>query len=129
MIRDRVGSQIWPFWRAFFGALWTFSLGRRFLQDAKERSIAIELPTTKLGVVYIFVGTLYRLPGPYWLISLLAFIAIVPFEIAARRLNGGGELSEPTSGAYSGWVVAWLVVGTIFLILGIVGSFMPESAT
>ena len=129
VIRDREGSQIWPFWRGVFGVFWTFSLGKKLLIDAKERSIAIELPATKLGIVYFVVNSLYRLPGQYWLLSLLAFIAILPFETAARRLNGNGGLSEPTSGTYSGWIIAWLIFGSLFLLLAIVGSFIPESAT
>jgi len=89
MIRQREQLPISPFWRAFFAPLWTFSLGMRFKAHAKERNISIELPVAAIGILYLLLSALWRIPQPYWLISLFSFIPIVPFDRAARRLNGG----------------------------------------
>jgi hypothetical protein len=126
VIRDRDRLRISPLWRAFFGALWTFSLGSRFNEDATERNIGIRLPVMTLGVLYLLLQLLGRAPPPYSLLAFLSFMPLVPFDRAARRLNGNGTLSEPTHGRFSGWNVAGLVVGTALVILVVIGSVMPE---
>lgn len=130
VIRDRDASQlpISPFWRAFFAPVWTFSMGSRLKEEAKDRNISLTLPVIALGVIYLVLNVLWRLPDPYSLVSLLAFVPLLPFEFAARRLNGGGQLADPTFGRFSGWNIAWLVIGSVLLVLGIVGAFTPEVA-
>jgi hypothetical protein len=127
VIRTRDRLRISPFWRAFFGVLWTFSLGRQFNEDATERNIGIRLPAVALGVLYLLLQLLGRAPQPYSLLTFLSFMPLVPFDRAARRLNGNGSLSEPTYGRFSAWNVAGLVVGTALVILIAIGSFIPES--
>ena len=130
IIKDRDESQISPFWRAFFAPLWTFSMGSRFRDEAKDQSISLTLPVIALGVIYLLLNALWRLPDPYWLVSLLTFIPLLPFEFAARRLNGGGQLAAPTFGRFSGWNIAWLIVGSVLLLLVllIVGMSIREGA-
>jgi hypothetical protein len=128
IIRDRDQSQISPFWRAFFAPFWTFSMGSRFTEEAKGQNISLGLPVIALGVIYLLLNALWRLPDPYGLVTLLAFIPLLPFDFAARRLNGGGQLAEPDFARFSGWNIAWLIVGSLLLVLGIIGAFIPEDA-
>jgi len=53
---------------------------------------------------------------------------LLPFDRAARRLNGNGELAAPTHGRYSGWNIAWLIFGSLLLVLAVIASFLPESS-
>jgi hypothetical protein len=128
IIRDHQQSQISPFWRAFFAPFWTFSMGTHFTREAKVQNMSLTLPVVALGVLYLLLTALWRLPDPYWLVSLLGFIPLLPFESAARRLNGNGQLAEPTYGRYSGWNIAWLVVGSLILLLAVIGTFLPDDA-
>ncbi len=127
IIRDDEHSQISPFWRAFFAPLWTFSMGKRFTGQAKARNMSLSLPVVTLGVLYLLLSALWRLPDPYALVSLLTFIPLLPFDRAARRLNGNGQLAEPTHGRYSRWNIAWLIFGSLLLVLAVIGAFLPES--
>ena len=127
-IRWREKSHISPFWRAFFGVLWTFSLGNRFRDDAKAQNISVTLPVVALGILYLILSLTSSLPDPYWLLSLLSFLPLLPFDYAARRLTGNGQLVEPTAGRYSGWNIAWLAIGSLFLVLIFAGTFLAEGA-
>jgi hypothetical protein len=122
-IRERDHLDISPFWRAIFAPLWTVSLGRRFKADALERHIVIRLPVVTLGILYLLLALLWCLPGPYWLMWFLSFILLVPFDRAARRLNGSGSLAKPIAGPFSVWYVAVLVVG-IALLISLIGRFL-----
>jgi len=122
IIRDCGHDAISPFWRAFFAPLWTFSMGSRLKQEGFERNVPLTLPAPALGVIYLLLNMAWRLPGAFWFVSLLTFVPILPFEFAARRLNGGGLLSVPTFGRFSGWNIAWLAIGSILLGLVVVGQ-------
>jgi len=115
IIRERDRLDISPFWRAVFAPLWSFSLGERFAKQASANDVVISLPVVPLGIMYLVVSALWRLPEPYWLLSLLSFVPIMPFDFAARGLNGNGQLAEPLYGRYSGWNIAWLILGTLLL--------------
>jgi hypothetical protein len=125
VIREREQSQISPFWRAFFNPIWTFSMGARFAGDARARNISLALPAVALGILYLLLHALWRLPDPYWLVTLLAFVPLLPFDFAARRLNGNGELSAPTFARFSVWNITWIVVGSLLLALTLLGTFLP----
>jgi hypothetical protein len=101
IIRDREQSQISPFWRACFAPIWTFSMGSRLTKEAKDQNIPLGLPVVALGVIYLLLNALWRLPDPYWLVTTLTFIPLLLFDFAARRLNGGGQLAEPAFARFS----------------------------
>lgn len=122
VIKPRYQAKISPFWRAFFAPLWAFSMGSRFKEEAKTRNIPLRFPVTALGVSYLLLNMTWRLPGAYWCISLFTFLPILPFEFAARRLDGGGPLAAPTFGRFSGWNIAWLAIGSLLLGLMAVGQ-------
>lgn len=128
VIRDRSRDAISPFWRALFGPLWIFSLGSRLKQEGQERNVPLALPVSALGVIYLLLNMAWRLPGAFWFVSLLTFVPILPFEFAARRLNGAGPLSVPTFGRFSGWNIAWLAVGSVLWGLVVLGQ-VAESPT
>jgi hypothetical protein len=126
IVRHRGRSGISPFWRAFFGPLWTFSMGWHFAEEARARNIRLKLPVVASGVMYLVLNTLLALPNAYSVLSLLSFMPLLPFDFAARRLDGGGELAAPSCGRFSGWNVTWLVVGSLLLVLAVVATFILE---
>jgi hypothetical protein len=128
IIRDHEQSEISPFWRAFFAPVWTFSMGKHFTEQAKRRNLLLTLPVSALGVAYMLMNVIWRLPDPYALGAFLSFMPLLPFDRAARRLNGNGELAAPTHGRYSGWNIAWLIFGSLLFVLAVIASFLPESS-
>ena len=127
VIRDHEQSRISPFWRTFFAPLWTFAMGRHFTAEANAQHVSLTLSVVPLGVLYLVLSALWAVPDPYALISLFAFVPLLPFDRAARLLDGNGQLAEPTHGRYSRLNIAWLIVGSLLLVLVIIGSFMSES--
>ena len=126
IIRNQGRRQISPIARAFFAPIWTFSMGKCFKDQAQAENVSLSLPVALLGIAYLVVQALWVLPDPYWLVSFFAFAVVLPFDFAARRLNGKGELAPPTHGRFSGWNIAWLIVGSLLLVLAVIGAFIPE---
>jgi hypothetical protein len=129
IVREVEQVDISPFWRAFFAPFWTFSLGDRFAAHANVAAAPIVLPMPWLGVAYLLLSLSVNLPDPWWLFSMLSFVPILPFDAAARRLNGKGRLAEPTHGVFSTLNIIWLGIGAILLILVLIGAFLPPEAS
>jgi hypothetical protein len=128
VIRRNTNATLSPFWRAFFSPLWSYSMGTRLAEHGRLLNVPISTSFASLAAAYFVMQALWRLPDPYWLISLLSFVPLIPFDSAARRLNGDGQLAIPTHGRYSGWNIALLVIGFLFLALVVIGLSLPDAA-
>lgn len=118
-ISARSREGISPFWRAFFSPIWSFSLFERIKVDASTRGVPVYWSPGLLGLVYLIMGVLYRLPDPYWLLSLLSFLPLVPAVravIAIHERSTGGATRDRNS--YFGAAnVIGIIVGIGFLLL------------
>lgn len=127
-IRDNGQPSISPFWRAFFAPLWLFSMGSHMKKHADSLGITLALPVVVLGIAFFVLQALWRLPDPYWMFSMLTFVPLLPFDFAARRLNGKGALAPPTHGSFSGWNFLGLVVGGLLVVLVLIGLSLPAES-
>lgn len=108
-IRDRNGESLSPFWRAFFAPLWSFSLFRRVHEHAEERGQHEPWHADMLGIAFLLLSVSWRLPEPWWLISLFAFVAVVPVLKTTQKINArtgspsgnGLELLSTETGQHS----------------------------
>jgi hypothetical protein len=83
-IRDRDGSDIWPFWRMVFSPIWCFPLCRDV--DAHGGTISTG---TAVGVTagYFLISATARLPDPWWLLGLLSFVPLLVVVAQINALN------------------------------------------
>lgn len=111
------GSAIWPWARALFAPIWYYPLLKR---------LNVRGPIG-LTVAFWFLGALYRLPGPYWLLAFLSFLPLLPALRAANELNRGSEALTP-SFAWRKRSVAILVLGLVAVPLAVIGDVGPPGA-
>jgi len=81
------GDRVSPFWRAFFAPFWAVSLFNRVHDAATAAGVRICWRAGPLGILYLILSMTWRLPDPWWLISLASFIPIIPVQLAAQRIN------------------------------------------
>lgn len=115
--RDIEDADVWPWARALFGPLWYFSLARRL-----DLGLA-----PLLGLSYLVVTATWRLPDPWWLISMLSVVFLLPAVSAINRRNGAGAAQAP----YYGWrkrSAAVATLGLVMLPLAALGTFGPSTA-
>jgi hypothetical protein len=117
-----------PFWRAFFAPLWNFRLFGIIRDMAASKNVAVSWSAGVLGTLYLVLSLLWRLPAPWWWISLASLLALVPVQQTAQRINrlyvAEGERLE--NDTYSKTNIVTIVLGSLFLILAVVGTFIPE---
>jgi hypothetical protein len=85
-VRDRDSVRIRPFWRAVFGPLWLHALIGDINQARGEGGIP-KGQAIGLFVGYIVISGLWRLPDPYWLVSCLSFLPLLPVLWQIAFLN------------------------------------------
>src|SRR5712692_478302 len=95
------GRNISPFWRTFFAPFCAYSL----FTDIRARALAEQMPAAwsagLLAVGYFATQMLWRLPDPWWLISIATFVPMLPAQQAAQRINRHCHPSADGNGRYS----------------------------
>lgn len=127
-IKAASSENISPFWRAFFAPLWGFSLFKRIDASATSSGLDVWWSHGTLATVYLLLSILWRLPDPWWLISLASLLPMIPVQQTAQRVNErhAGPKTEARNQNYTAANIATIVFGGLFFVLAIVGTFLPE---
>ena len=124
-VRARTGEKLSPFWRAFFAPLWCFSLFRRVGEYQDDGGAPISWSPGLLGTIYLVLTISWRLPDPWWLISLATFVPILPVLSTTQAINARTTASESLNESVTAGNVVILVLGGLLLLLALVGTFLP----
>jgi len=125
-IKKKNKLEIMPFWRAFFGNLWLYSLMKYLQDDLNEANIPKLTPVGLLAALYLITAGLWNLPDPYWLIAYFSFVFIIPANTAILRLNENLAIDVKANDRMQGWNWLALILGGMFFIL-IVGETLNPS--
>ncbi len=123
LVKNQLRRDLSPFWRAFFAPLWGFSLFGEIDDYALRHRRPVNWSAGLLGTLFLIWTALWRLPDPWWLISLFSFIPLIPVQ---HTINGlAGQRGVAPDRTYSGKHIATIVCGAIFVLLAVLGTFMP----
>lgn len=120
------GSDIWPIPRAIFAAFTYFSLLTDINTQLTLRKVPRDLGTG-LGVGFLVLGALHRLPDPYWLISVAAFVFVMPAVKAIEELASANAVAEGARWRVRHTIL--LVVTVPLFLLMTIGTFMLDEST
>jgi hypothetical protein len=126
IIKDRDGSKIMPFWRAVFYPLWHYSLLTELNETLESKALSSRAYRGFLAAAVLILNATWRLPDPYWLVSMLAFLAFLP---ALGKPKTTGAIQEQSSSFHISNLGAYLLGGPLvtFIALSSIG-FFPSTA-
>jgi hypothetical protein len=124
-IRRETGEELSPFWRAVFAPLWGFSLFPHITRVAAKRHIPVMWSDTTIAVWYLLLSASWRLPDPWWLISVATFVPFLPVLKTVREVNAKAPAAEGDNASFSGANIAWVVIGGVLVVMAVIGSFLP----
>jgi hypothetical protein len=116
-VRDATGAEIRPWARALFAPLWY----HRLLQTLGVPRVAL------LAASYLLITATWRLPDPWWLVSSLSVLSLVPAVATINRLNGKGARFAPTYGWRRRSIVV-ATLGALALPISYAGAVGPSTA-
>ncbi len=125
--RRREQEHLSPFWRAFFAPLWGFSLFPRIQRLTAMYGVPATWSGSGLALGYFLLHIAWRLPDPYWLVSLLGFLPLLVAQRSVNELNAAVAPDAPRNDSYSGLNVLAIVVGGLLLFLAIWGTVLPPA--
>jgi hypothetical protein len=79
-----------------------------------------------LAAGWIITTLLSSLPDPYWLVSALSFVFILPVQALANRVNAKIIPEYDTNGRFTSWNIGGITFFIIFSALAIVGLFLTN---
>jgi hypothetical protein len=79
-----------------------------------------------LAVVWIVFSFTWRLPTPYWFVSFVTPVVLLPIQKVINNLNMVVAPNHNPNARFSGWNIAGIVLGAILLMLAVIGSFLPQ---
>jgi len=122
----RTGESLNPVARAFFSPIFAYSLFSRVkAQLTSEEQEDLASPAF-LATAYFLLIVAGRLPDPYWLLAFLAFLPLLPVQIAINRLNQRCAPGAPLNDRFTKANIALIVLGAFVLGLMLLGLFVQE---
>jgi hypothetical protein len=126
-IKGRERTNISPVPRAIFAVFYCYQCFARVRRYDAEKNGNSTLLAGPLAIGWIVTTVLWKLPDPYWWLSLLAFVFLIPIQAHANRLNAQVSPSHNRNTSLRGWNWLAVVLGGAFLLLALVGTFLvPE---
>lgn len=125
-IKLRERENIFPFWRAFFGVFFCYSLFDEIREWQKEHGKG-EMPAGWLAAGWIITTLMYRLPDPFWAISMASVVFLIPVQKVVNNIN---QIEAPEHDANdkirgANWIA--IVLGGLLYALIIVGLVLPNN--
>ena len=124
-IKQREQTGIQPFWRAFFAVFFCYQCFSRVRADTELLRQA-SFPAGPLAIGWIVVTLVAAVPGPYFLLSLVSFLFVLPVQAAANRVNAALAPGYDPNARFSAWNWTAIVAGSIAIVLAVVGVFVPD---
>ncbi len=125
-IESRGRQKIMPFWRAVFTVLFCYPCFAKIREYGASRGIFPVPPFVVLTVFYILTTISWKLPDPFWLISLFTVFFLLPIQSYVNRINAAESPGHDPNSRFTAWNWAATVFGGIFFILAIVAAFLPN---
>ena len=128
LIKRRAEPGILPFWRTFFAVFYCYACFARIRDAGRQRHIEPPLSAGPLAAGWIVASLAAKLPDPYWLVTLFSFLFMLPVQAFANRVNTVAVPNHDRNARFSAWNWVAVALGTVFIILVIIGTFFPEPA-
>ncbi|AYA03912.1 hypothetical protein BEN74_14605 [Acinetobacter sp. WCHAc010034] len=116
MQKDRL--DIMPAARAVFALIFLYRLLDEIKDYAEQRGAACDFSTGFLYGGFLILSLLARLPDPYWLVSVFAFIFLIPaFQALNHAKRNTHELNIIEARSFSIPQILLIIIGAIFWLL------------
>jgi hypothetical protein len=125
LFKAATGTNISLFWRAFFNGLFCYSLITKIRNKAKLRGIDVNFSPFLLTVAWFGLALCARLPKPYFLVSFLSVIVLLPVQEIVNELNSLAAPNHNPNDRFSVWNILTIAVGGSLTVRAIIVSLMP----
>lgn len=127
-VKERDKSSIIPWARSLFSIIWYYFLLADIYKHQDKGKLRLGfLPVLAFAYFLLVAGT-SKLPDPYWLISLLSFVPLLPAVIQIKAINGEISWALQRNSAFQGRHFVLVPVGLAAVLFVSAGAtnFIPN---
>ncbi|MBJ8419931.1 hypothetical protein [Acinetobacter courvalinii] len=123
-IKDHL--NIMPAARAIFSIFFLYSLFKKIREYAKAQGDVQEFSAGWMYIGYILFALVFaNLPDPYWLISSVSFMFLIPAFVALNHAKKqDDQLNTVIQEKFNIAQIFVIIIGSIFWILLLIGFFL-----
>ncbi|MCU4641207.1 MULTISPECIES: hypothetical protein [Acinetobacter] len=123
-IKDHL--NIMPAARAIFSIFFLYSLFKKIREYAKAQDDVQEFSAGWMYIGYILFALVFaNLPDPYWLISSVSFMFLIPAFVALNHAKKqDDQLNAVIQEKFNIAQIFVIIIGSIFWILLLIGFFL-----
>jgi len=122
--KQKESLYIWPVARAIFGIFFIYRLFEKIMSFARSNGKESDYSSESLAGCFIIFYFFSRLPNPYWMISLFAFLfCIQPINVFNEAILISKTYDGTIDAKYNGIQLGFLIFGIIYWILMLLALF------
>ena len=127
LVRARDRSNILPVPRAIFGLFYCYSMFKRIRDDGKALGLPKPPEAGALATLWIVSSIAWRLPGPWGLLGVVSWFAVLPIQAYANRINAQAAPAADRNARLSwlNWIA--VVIGGAFFGLVLAALISPPA--
>ena len=125
-IAERDREAIWPLARGLFTVIFCYPCFAKIRDYGADTRTGAPLAAAPLAIGWVGTTLMWRLPDPYWWISMLAVVFLIPVQIEVNRLNAAATPLHDRNTRFSAWNWVAVVGGGLLFLLALVGTFLPD---
>ena len=122
---QKLGDDVNAPLRAVFYTLTSYWLFRKIREQAGSARLG-NLQAGLLALLLFFLGSLWRLPDPWWVVGLGGFLPLLPVQATVNRLNRKLAPQADPNTRFDGWNIAALAAGGIIVLAALLGTFIGD---
>ena len=126
-IKIRTRAKIRPFWRTVFSIFYCYPLFKHIQESGNSHGSRSDINPGGLAAGYIVLTMLHRLPDPFWLVSLLAFVPLIPVQGAINSINATVAPKADRNGKFSVANIVAMLLGSLLLVFVTLDMMFPSS--
>ena len=122
-LRERYNFKISPLGRTTFAVLFCHSLFKTIREYAQQNNVKCNYKPDQLTLAYILLTLCVRVPGPFWKISILTFIPLLPAQKVINDLTNRLSSDSDINSKFSGLNILGIALGCIGYIAWVLVIF------
>lgn len=116
-VRQLTGEKLNAPIRALFYPITSFSLFGRIREQGQRLEVAFTVKPSVLATAVLLWNGLWRLPDPYWIISLLGFVPLLYVQSAVNKINKKVAPDSHPNSRLGAWNIVALIAGVANLAM------------
>jgi hypothetical protein len=120
LIKEREETNIRPSWRAFFAYFFCYQCFSRISRASASLGLQ-PIAAVPLAVGWVFMTFLAIIPSPFWIITVLSVLFLLPVQAAANRVNQKWTPNHNPNRYFTNWNRAFIAAACLFWTLTLIG--------